>query len=350
MKILKDLSSEIVDTNSNHWNFESYEDNDGNSLAVGINWLSQKQYDFNRPYNSSRVVLFNNWAPCEYAQRNISNGLDAIHMEDKFDFVLTICPYTAKWRNLNSSDHKYIYSFYPYSIHLIPTAFEKKYDVIYHGGIHGKEHILALRVMRHYKYRYISLDYGINPLTRSYLRFATDINLPFTEKIQRIAETKISICFNLIHVSYRHYKNMMQYSSELTQDNEFFDSLKPINIFKNYPWIGVLPQFKTRIHEAAISRCINLVYNDGWNVIEDYYKSGKEFIYFSSEKDLHEKISYILSNWKTHEIQDIVESAYKKAMRYTSENFMRMYSNIISSGSPADSLTFEDDSFWDQYL
>ncbi len=346
MRLLKDLSSEIKDTNSNHWNFESYENDDGNALAVGINWLSRKNYDSNRLHSSSKLVLFNNWAPCEYAQRDLRNGMDAIHMEDKFDFVLTICPYSARWRNLNSSYAKHIYAFYPYSTHLIPDAREKKYDVIYHGGIHGKEHVMAMRVMKNYNYRYISLDYGINPLTRSYLRFATDINLPFAEKIERISETKISICFNLIHVSYKHYKNMMQYRSELTVGNNFFDSLSPVNMFKNYPWVGVLPQFKTRIHEAAISRCVNLVYNDGWNVIEDYYQPSKEFIYFENEKDLGDKISYILRNWNTQEIQDIVEAAYKKAMRYTSENFMKMYSNIIASDSPLDSITFEHDGFW----
>lgn len=346
MKLLKDLSSEIKDTNSNHWNFELHENDDGNALAVGINWTSRRDVNFNRLHDSTRLVLFNNWAPCEYAQRDLRNGVDAVQMENKFDYVLTICPYTAKWRNMNAPYGKYIYAFYPYSAHLIPDAREKKYDVIYHGGIHGKEHIMAMKVMKKYKYRYISLDYGINPLTRSYLRFATDINLPFVKKIERIAESKISICFNLIHVSYRHYKNMKHYSSELRMGNKFFDSLNPLKIFKNYPWVGVLPQFKTRIHEAAISRCINLVFNDGWNVIEDYYEPEKEFIYFTSEEDLDEKIAYILNNWETQEIQNVIEAAYTKAIRYTSENFMTMYSKVIKSDTPLSSITFDNEGFW----
>lgn len=346
MKLLKDLSSEILDTNSNHWNFEPYEQDDGNALAVGINWISQGNLNLKELDGVSKVALFNNWAPCEYAQRNLKQGVDAIHMEDKFDYVLTICPYSARWRNLNSSRPKYIYAFYPYSTHLIPDRCEKKYDVIYHGGMHGREHIMAMKVMMNYNYRYISLDYGINPLTRRYLRFATDINLPFAKKIERIAETKISICFNLIHVSYKHYKNMMKYKSALIAGSDFFNALKPLDIVKNYPWVGVLPQFKTRIHEAAISRCINLVYNDGWNVIEDYYEPGKDFIYFVDEKDLDEKISFILNNWDTEYIQNMIEAAYEKAMRYTSENFMASYSRIIAMDSPVGCPTFDQTEFW----
>jgi len=345
MRLLKDLSVEIFDTNSNHWNFESYEKDDQNILAVGYNWVS-KDIDLKKNNENTRIALFNNWAPCEYAQRDIQKGIDAIHMEDKFDFILTICPYTAKWRNFNSSDKKYIYAFYPYSTHLIPAKLKKKYDVIYHGGIHGKEHLMAMRVMMDFNYRYISLDYGINSLTRRYLRYATDINLPFRDKIERIAETKISICFNLIHVSYKHFMNINTYRSILKENSNFFDGLKLKGILKNYPWIGVLPQFKTRIHEAAISRCINLVYNDGWNVVEDYYEANKEFIYFNNEQDLREKIIHILNNWNSNEIQSIIESAYQKSMRYTSANFMHIYSDIIASDSPASALAFHKNEFW----
>jgi hypothetical protein len=290
MKILKDLTVEIPDTNSYHWNFEPFESEDGNLLAVGYNSLAANKGNAFRSKSYSRIILFNNWAPCEYAQRNIRTGLDAIRLEDKFDYILTICPYTAKWRNKNSNIRRHIYAFYPYSIDIVPRTYEKKYDVIYHGGIHGKEHEMAMKVLMETNYRYLSLDYGINPLTQRYLRYATDINLPFKKKIERIAECKISICFNLIHVSYKHYRNMRSYCSELKNGSEFFDSLNPYHLYKNYPWVGVLPQFKTRVHEAAISRSVNLVYRDQWNVIEDYYEPDKEFIYFNSEADLRNKI------------------------------------------------------------
>jgi hypothetical protein len=346
VKIFKDLSIEIPDTNSYHWNFEPFQQEDGNILAVGFNSLNQSGFEACRSSEGARVALFNNWAPCEYAQRNVKKGIDAVEAEEKFDYVLTICPYSAEWRNQNSSKKRYIYSFYPYSPEIIPPKTEKKYDAIYHGGIHGKEHLMAMRVLMKINYRYLSLDYGINPLTQRYLKYATDINLPFKEKIKKIAECKISVCFNLIHVSYKHYKNICEYRSQLRLGGTFFDELKPFHFLTNYPWIGVLPQFKTRIHEAAISRTVNLVYRDKWNIVEDYYEPDREFIYFDDEADLQKKVEFILTKWDSDYIQQMVEAAYTKAMRYTSANFMEKYSRILRAAEPASEPSFNQTSFW----
>ena len=348
MNVLKDLSTEIPDTNSFHWNFDEFSCDDGISLAVGYRSLERSANLKNQCSDENcNLVLFNNWAPCEYGQAKVFQNIDAVRGEDHFDNVLTICPYTAKWRNSNSVCKKYIYSFYPYSRSIVPTTFKKKYDVIYHGGIHGKEHVAALKVMQKYKYRYSSLDFGINRLTRKSLRYATDVNLPFQEKISRISECKISIGFNLIHVSRSHLANIRNYSRALPDDADFFYGLKYTGLFKNWPWVGVLPQFKTRIHEAAISRTVNLVYRDPWNVIEDYYQPSKEFIYFSSDEDLDSKIRWVLDNWDSSEIQDLIESAFIKASRYTTENFMARYSAVLSSRCPEKHVNFGCSSFWE---
>jgi spore maturation protein CgeB len=82
----------------------------------------------------------------------------------------------------------------------------------------------------------------------------------------------------------------------------------------------VKPQFKTRIHEAAISRTLNLVRKDEWNVIEDFYEPGKEFVYFENERDLDNKINDVLNNWGDYE--EIVSNAYDKSLLYTTERFV----------------------------
>ena len=81
-----------------------------------------------------------------------------------------------------------------------------------------------------------------------------------------------------------------------------------------------MPQFKTRIHEAAISKTLNLVRRDEWNVIEDFYEPETEFVYFDNEDDLSLKITSILNNWD--EYSDVLDKAYDKAMTYTTENFV----------------------------
>ena len=54
------------------------------------------------------------------------------------------------------------------------------------------------------------------------------------------------------------------------------------------------------MHEAAISKTLNLVYYDQWNVVEDWYTPNVDFIYFTSKTDLEKKIQDILGNWKDY--------------------------------------------------
>jgi len=346
MRMLKDLSCEIEDTNSFHWGFEKF-NNDASpiALSIGYNALSSQAL---RPslFSPTKWVLFNNWAPCEYAQNPVIENLDAIMAEEKFDYVLSICPYTSNWLNETAEVAKHLYCFYPYSNSIVPSHFEKEFDVLYHGGIHGKEHKKMLKIMKQFTYAYSSLSYGINRATRKALKDATHIDMSFQDKINLVAKSKISICFNLIHVSGKHLTKFREYSSKSSSSLKLIQGLSRFGFLKNYPWIGVLPQFKTRVHEAAISRTINLVYRDKWNIIEDYYEPESEFIYFSSMEDLSRKIEFILDNWESSDIQSIIERAYLKSKRYTSQNFVEYYSQILQTSNPISCPKFNQSEFW----
>ena len=85
---------------------------------------------------------------------------------------------------------------------------------------------------------------------------------------------------------------------------------------------NIFPQFKgARMHEAAISKTLNLVYRDRWNVVEDWYTPDKEFIYFDNKQDLENKIQDILGNWDDY--QYIINNAYNRAMKYTTDEFIK---------------------------
>ena len=75
------------------------------------------------------------------------------------------------------------------------------------------------------------------------------------------------------------------------------------------------------MHEAAISKTLNLVYRDRWNVVEDWYTPDKEFIYFDNKQDLENKIQDILGNWDDY--QYIINNAYNRAMKYTTDEFIK---------------------------
>ena len=94
-------------------------------------------------------------------------------------------------------------------------------------------------------------------------------NLTFQEKISLVANTKISVCYNIVHVNPEHIPHIQSYDN--WQHNKAFSEVGKTNI---------MPQFKTRMHEAAISKTLNLVYKDNWNIAEQYYEPDKEFLYF----------------------------------------------------------------------
>tara|TARA_R110002074_G_scaffold160767_3_gene318304 strand:- start:7319 stop:8308 length:990 start_codon:yes stop_codon:yes gene_type:complete len=310
MIIAGDLSIEVPDTNAHHWNLEELSDmsDRDNVLMYGYNCPSNMRLlaEFQK---YKRKIYFNNWAPCEFAQDKMHDVFTPMNYEEYFDEVYSICPYTCEWMNALELGRKYRSIFYPFHKDLIPSVQEKKYDVIYHGGIHGAEHVDCLEAMLGFNYRYVTMTHHINNLTRTFLPYATNVNLPFNEKINLVAKSKISVCYNLVHAEPLHVNNIRKCPDY--KNNQAFSTIGDWNVF---------PQFKTRMHEGAISRTLNLVMKDEWNIAERYYVPGEEFMYFENKKDLRDKIHEISKNWDAY--QPIVDKAFKKALSYTTEKFV----------------------------
>jgi len=314
--ILEDLSAEVPDTNAFHWHLKDFSDDDGeNVLMYGYN--SATNENIHKKCSSyKRKAFFNNWSPCEFSQREAHPGLDALEYDNKFDIVYSICPFTNQWLNNKGLGREYRTMFYPFSEHLIPQECEKQYDVIYHGGIHGREHVDCLDAMMYYNYRYCTMTHHINELTARHVPYATNVNLQFQEKIDLIAKTKISICYNLVHIFPEHVGVIKSY-----------DGWEKNAAFREVDKQRIKPQFKTRMHEAAISKTLNLVHRDRWNVVEDYYEPDKEFIYFDDSIDLREKIHDIVNDWENY--SGVVENAFEKAKKYTVKNFVNFIKDDI---------------------
>jgi hypothetical protein len=307
---MKNVSAEVPDANTHHFKLEEESNNcSNNALAYGYNSTSdaniQKIF-----LKYKRKIYFNNYSPTEFAQACDHNGKTPIVYEDFFDEVYSICPYTNKWLNSLGFDRKYRDIFYPFNEKLIPKPTIKEYDVIYHGGIHGQEHLDCLEIMSRFNYRYCSMTHSINPLTQRCLRYATNTDLPFQEKINLVAKTKISICYNFAHIRPEHIPNIKSWPK--WDENEAFTEVDKWNI---------MPQFKTRMHEAAISKTLNLVLYDKWNIAEKYYKPNEEFIYFYNKNDLIDKIEDIVKNWDNY--VPIVEKAYERSLNYTTKKFIK---------------------------
>ena len=307
MKIIEDLQIEVPDTNAHHWDIKSYsQDSSEEVLFYGYNASSNSNL-LNNYSSFKRRMYFNNWAPCEYAQPKVDDT-------SFFNEIYSICPYTSNWLNEEERSQRWRSIFYPYNKSIIPKKYDKEYDVIYHGGIHGQEHVDCLNVMKSFNYRYCTMTSYINASTHAMIPFATNLNLNFQEKINLVAKSKISICYNIIHVFNDHVPNIQSHDN--WESNKAFSEVGKRNI---------APQFKTRIHEAAISRTLNLVMRDDWNIIEEYYEPYKDFVYFNDPTDLRYKIEDILNNWGDY--QKMIENAFEKSKKYTIENFVNKIKN-----------------------
>jgi len=306
MLIKEDLSMEELDTNAHHWDIKSLStDNNQTVLMYGFNAAINKDFQL-QCKDYPRKLYFNNWAPCEFCHTDVMGGLNAFEYDLFFDEIYSICPYTVKWLNSMYGVDRYKYIFYPFNKKYISKSDPiKLYDVIYHGNIHCQEHVDCLEVISKFNHRYISQR------NNQYSEYITDQNIPYKEKLNKIAQSKISICYNFCPIRPQDINPIQSYQSWNT--NKAFSEVGKKNIF---------PQFKgARMHEAAISKTLNLVYRDQWNVVEDWYTPNKEFIYFKDKQDLKNKIQDILENWVDYAY--IIDNAYKKVMNYTTEKFIK---------------------------
>lgn len=308
MRVVKDLSLEVPGTNAHYFNLDEFGSETGNAvLYYGYNYLETGK--FLAPEDEGRrKVYLNVTMPTEFCSPQ------SIGADDRFDQIYGICPYTVQWLNQVKGTNKYRAIFYPFNKKDIPVPRLKKYDVCYHGGIHGEKYIQALKIMEKFNYRFMSQTHGINKLTEKYIKkYATNTNLSNREKIGLISECKISICFNTFDIRGKDdIRNVT--SRPKWQDNPAFRHIEDLKIS---------PQFKSRCNEAAFSRTLNLVKRDPWNLIELYYKPDVDFVYFDSMDELEHQIRYILNHW--HDYEPIIENAYRKSLNYTTE---RMYEII----------------------
>lgn len=289
MKIFNNLLIEIPDTNTYYFDLEDFSEENSNQILV---------YGYDTLYNKPEIL--NNYKIKKYLNVTMPTEFCSdqdIYLDDYFDKIYSICPYSCEWLNKIKKTNKYKFLWYPFNKKCIPEKQNKIYDVCYHGGIHGDKHIEMLKIMKNFNYRYMSMTNQINTLTYENLNHATDIDLTNQEKLKRVAQTKISICYNNLPCYPQHIDNIKLKPE--WKSNEAFSHIDR----NNY-----IPQLKSRFIEAAMCKTLNLVEKDEWNVIERLYEPGKHFIYFDGNKDLKNKIEEILKNYSSYDT--IIENAF----------------------------------------
>jgi len=209
------------------------------------------------------------------------------------DKILTLCPYTAElFKNRE-------FIFFPFNENYIPKEQNKIWDVIYTGSIpRNIPWNNYLNIIKRYKYRDVYYNRG------------TNINCSYIEKINLYAQSKIA----LVHCLCTPLSKNLYLSYPKAKHNRAFSHLDR----------GIMPQIKSRIFEAAFSKTLILCWKDPWKIIEHFFEPEKDFLYFTDEKDLEEKLNFILNNYKKFE--PIIESSYNKAINfYTTKHFVKKF-------------------------
>lgn len=185
------------------------------------------------------------------------------------DEIFTICPPRFTDRQKRKS------AFFPLNPKYVPSDTEKTYDVIYTGLASGPHIQSAINIIKDYNYRFVS--FANSP-------YVTDVNATYTEKLQIISQSKTAIIHNQT---------------------------------------GSGPQLKSRPFEAGFCKTLMLVLRDEFNIIEDWFIPGVDFLYYEAD-NLKEMLDHVLNNYS--DFQHIIDNAYTKCMNeYTTEEFIKKY-------------------------
>jgi hypothetical protein len=248
-------------------------------------------------YKSYKRKIYYNWeSPCSFYSRN-----DAVTSQLYFDEVYTLCPYTADYIN-RKYGHITKQIPVPYTIRTNHQYFSKcvsdftnkEYDVLYQGQFCSVDHDQMYQAMINHKYAICSL--GPN-------NYITHRNLDTYQKMDLISKSKVSLASNLLYLR----PHQIQYCKENYLDYQDNEALIRIDE-------GIVPQFKSRIMEAAYCKSLNLVKYDPWNVIENWFIPDQEFIYYYDHNDLKNKLQDIISNYDNY--IPIINRAHNKVMTY----------------------------------
>ena len=341
MKVVYDLSEGYPDDIDHYLKYHELGD-ESKSNVMFFGYAAINNASLREQYKHyDRKIAVTGEQPCAFlsGQQNVVN-LSA-DTEDYFNKIYTICPYTADWLNLLHNKNKFEPAIIPYNINDIPNKkYEKEYDVIYWGGIHSQDHVAILELMEKENLR--SNLFTVHPvhwsapifnpggyydkgqrtpdgryferyIPEKFTNLITKISAPRSEMWEALRKTKIFVVTNTLYLSELHRDNVKKLPAHI--NNKAFSHLDQL----------IAPQMKTRVVEAAFNKTLSLVKKDPWNVVENWFEPGKDFIYYETNQQLPILVKEISENF--HKYEHIIDNAYNKAIEnYTSEKLFQKFS------------------------
>ena len=248
-------------------------------------------------YPDYRKLIYMGEEPNGFGAASAYNGIQQV--ESAYDLLLTTCKYTMRWREIYFGINNRIYVPTPWSEKFMYPDQEKTVPVYFTGHTRPAKLLdIIYRLVPKYNGKIVDgASYGV---------------ISHDEKMKENGKAKISITYGLLFLLNHHVASIK--------------SIPHWNGCEAFLHIdeGLMPQMKTRVYEAALSKSIILHQWDEWNIIEDWYIPNEDFIYFDGEKDLEEKINEILKNYEGYKY--IAENAYNKTINnYMVDHFVEKY-------------------------
>ena len=294
MKIIKNFSENYNEDPVRFLDFENYANKFNDDVEF---YFGHPPSDLIFEKNKKFKILFT----LEEQYSNNPKWHDPLNIqqyEEYVDIIFTIIPTSLH----ELKKRKYV--FFPFNEKMTPLIKEKQHDVCYTGFTKMSFLKNWFEVLREYDLAYVSfkeivdlsmiiknprkyLPKKINPEKYDYPNnLITHPNLSYKQKLNTIAESRVSIAHNLLHHG--------------------------------------TPQLKSRIFESAFCRSLILVYKDSFNLINDWFEENKHFVFFENSNDLKEKLDYILNNYS--KFDEVREAAFQHAKNnYTVEQFVNRY-------------------------
>lgn len=267
MPIYTNLNLNYHEDPARYYGFEKYENLISN---VDLFFGASQHGNITKPSSNTKIL---------FATEEQINELDPLycignihHYETYVDEILSISPLC----HTRSTPLKRQFVFQPFDPEFEPENKIKIWDIIYTGyaRLSHVEHIVD--TISKFNYRFVSFNH----------HRSTNQNVSYKEKLQLVANSKISVVHNIV--------------------------------------ADVIPQLKTRPFEAAFCKTLILCRYDKYKTLEKWFTPDEDFIYYNEDKNLESIIQNILDNYDQY--QFMIENAYNKAHKeYTTEQFVKKY-------------------------
>jgi hypothetical protein len=224
----------------------------------------------------------------------------------KYDLIYNICPYTTAYLNEKYNTNKIRTTFFPLPPLDFPTPQieERPYSVFYSG--HNISDLPITGII----HDTVRQQLGDDLYNALYAQISIKSYEAYINKMNIYGKTKICIVHNLLTTNVPNKPSV-----------EGLDVL----LQKHLPWLWdgspTCPQLKSRVFEGASAGCILLVYKDAFNIIENYFKEGRDFLYFTDAADLNAKIEMVLHDLPAYAHLGLNAQAHWRA-NYTFQHFL----------------------------